>query len=65
MNNSLAPAASPLNLKLHKQKRSKPTTGKILMMLFLCLIALIQLFPLIWLIDYSLLKSGDFSEALF
>lgn len=65
MNNSLAPAASPPNLKLHKQKRSKTTTGKILMMVFLCLIALIQLFPLIWLIDYSLLKSGDFFGSSF
>ncbi|MGG4343963.1 carbohydrate ABC transporter permease [Paenibacillus lautus] len=33
---------------------------KIALFAFMIIVALIQLFPLIWLMDYSLLKSGDF-----
>lgn len=65
MSNSLASAAMPPTAQLQKQKRSRPSAGKIVMFVFLILLALFQLFPLIWLMDYSLLKSGDFFGSSF
>ncbi|MFF2910955.1 carbohydrate ABC transporter permease [Paenibacillus sp. NPDC057934] len=65
MTNSLSPAAPLPSTKPHKEERRKVSGGKILMMAFLILIALFQLFPLIWLVDYSLLKSGEFFGSSF
>ncbi|MFC3748128.1 carbohydrate ABC transporter permease [Paenibacillus sp. GCM10012306] len=65
MTNSLSPAAPLPSTKPHKAERRKVSGGKILMMAFLILIALFQLFPLIWLVDYSLLKSGEFFGSSF
>lgn len=65
MTNSTSPAAALPGPKLQKTGRRKASLGKILMMAFLIIIALFQLFPLFWLVDYSLLKSGEFFGSSF
>ncbi len=40
--------------------RSRFSLGRLLLTVFLLVIVIADLFPLIWLIDFSLLKSGDF-----
>ncbi|MFY4775051.1 carbohydrate ABC transporter permease [Metabacillus sp. RGM 3146] len=47
-------------LHVHTQVKKKTSLKKILLFFFMWLLAIVQLFPLIWLINFSLLKSGDF-----
>ena len=39
--------------------RKRAIAGKALLYTFLALLALLQIFPLLWVFDYSLQKSGD------
>lgn len=42
------------------KKRPSRSVGKVILYAIMALIGIVQIFPLIWLFDYSLLKSGDF-----
>ena len=45
------------------QQRNRHTLGQVLLIILVTTFALLQLFPLIWLVDFSLLKSGDLFGA--
>lgn len=55
MNNS---TNALLNYEDNSARRRKKI-GKIILMIFLILLALLQIFPLIWVFSYSIKKSGD------
>ncbi|UFU00622.1 carbohydrate ABC transporter permease [Radiobacillus kanasensis] len=49
-----------------KSKKKSLRVGKVILYVFMATVGLLQLFPLLWLFDYSLLKSGEFfGEAIF
>lgn len=56
-----------VNLNTTKSKKRKPLRlSRILLYTFMTVVGVLQLFPLIWLFNYSLLKSGDFfGDAIF
>ncbi|WP_204501636.1 carbohydrate ABC transporter permease [Aquibacillus albus] len=45
---------------LQKRKRKPLGVGKVILYTFMAIIGFLQIFPLLWLFNYSLLKSGDF-----
>ncbi|MGG4090636.1 MULTISPECIES: carbohydrate ABC transporter permease [Paenibacillus] len=54
------PARKPQAIPASSRIVRRSPWPKIALFAFMIVVALIQLFPLIWLVDYSLLKSGDF-----
>ncbi|MCT2537070.1 carbohydrate ABC transporter permease [Aquibacillus koreensis] len=49
------------NITISQNKKKKPlSVGRVVLYIFMAFVGLLQLFPLLWLFDYSLLNSGQF-----